>query len=102
KMMQFFHLQRQREFENAIVPGWSRKIFFQKFSRWPDDHWYEGAIFGSTPTMENKIAYRDYLQQIAQQHKRSRRWVLKEFEQEFGPDQWQDVFTQSSAVTFQP
>lgn len=91
KMIQFFQVQRQREFENGVVPGWSRKVFFQKFSRWPDQGWYRGSIFGEAPSMNDKLAYREYLQGIARQHRRSLSWVLNEFEKEFGPDSWHDL-----------
>lgn len=91
-MIQFFKAQRQKVFHENLVPGWSRKVFFQKFARWPEESWYRGAIFGDTPTHENQQAYRDYLQAIAQTHRRSLSWVLKEFEKEFGLDAWRNIF----------
>ena len=91
-MIQFFKAQRQKVFQNQLVPGWSRKVFFQKFARWPEESWYRGAIFGPEPTLAEQEAYRDYLQAIAQQHKRSFKWILKEFEKEFGPTAWEGVF----------
>lgn len=91
-MIQFFKAQRQKVFQENLVPGWSRKVFFQKFARWPEESWYRGAIFGDTPTLEEQQSYRDYLQAIAKTHRRSLSWVLKEFAKEFGADAWRNIF----------
>ena len=91
-MIEFFKAQRQKVFQTQLVPGWSRKVFFQKFGRWPEESWYYGAIFGPDPTMADKETYRDYLQAIAQQHQRSLKWVLNEFEKEFGSTAWKSIF----------
>jgi len=57
--------------------------------------WGLGAIFGDAPTLSNKYAYRDYLMQIAQKQGKSIAWVIEEFQQEFGSDDWQQVFLKS-------
>jgi superfamily II DNA or RNA helicase len=92
KMIRGFQTQRRMSFEAGHPPTLARRLFFQSFGRWPLDEWYQGAIFGPEPTLADQQAYKDYLIQIAQQHQRSLSWVIREFEREFGPDCWQDVF----------
>lgn len=92
QLLAFFRFQRRQTFESGQVPSWTRKVFFQRFSRWPQEQWYRHSIFGETPTLENKQAYRAYLLQVAQHHGRSLSWAVAEFQKEFGPEGWQAVF----------
>ncbi|MEO0490563.1 MAG: helicase-related protein, partial [Cyanobacteria bacterium J06659_2] len=96
KMRRFFKIQRRKTFEEQHTPSWTRKIFFQTFSKWPKEEWYRNAVFGPDPTEENAIAYKDYLVAIAQKHQRSLSWVFNEFQKEFGPHHpWRDIFRDS-------
>ncbi|MEO0408518.1 MAG: DEAD/DEAH box helicase [Cyanobacteria bacterium P01_A01_bin.135] len=92
QMLAYFKTHRRQAFEAGQVPDWTRKVFFQRFGRWPRDAWYRHAIFGDQPTLEDKQAYRDYLTRLAQHFGRSRSWVLNEFQREFGPRGWEAVF----------
>ncbi|MGF1536062.1 MAG: DEAD/DEAH box helicase [Elainellaceae cyanobacterium] len=94
KMLAFFRFQRRQTFESGQSPSWTRKVFFQRFSRWPRPEWYHHAIFGETPTLEDKQAYRDYVLHLAQHHGRSLPWAVTEFQKEFGPEGWEALFTE--------
>ncbi|MEB3358159.1 MAG: DEAD/DEAH box helicase family protein [Synechococcales bacterium] len=91
---EFFKAQRRKTFENGLSPSWTRKVFFQTFAQWPREEWYRGAVFGDRPTLADQRAYKAYLLALAQQHGRSLSWVLNEFQKEFGPDAWRQVFAE--------
>ena len=96
KMRRFFKVQRRETFEEGHAPSWTRKIFFQTFSKWPKEEWYRNAVFGPAPTEDDAQAYKAYLMAIAQKHQRSLSWVLNEFQKEFGPDhRWHNIFQDS-------
>ena len=92
KMYEFFRSQRQKTFKEGSAPNWTKRVFYEQFGCLPDVDWGLGAIFGDAPTLNNKYAYRDYLMQIAQKQGKSIAWVIEEFQQEFGSDDWQQVF----------
>ena len=94
KMIRVFRAQRQKTYREGAAPSWTRRIFFDQFGRWPDDAWCRGSIFGDCPTLLDKQAYKQYLGAIAQQQGKSLSWVIAEFQKEFGPYNWQDVFLQ--------
>ncbi|MGJ3246291.1 MAG: DEAD/DEAH box helicase [Elainellaceae cyanobacterium] len=94
-MVKIFQMQRRQSFEEGQTPNLARRLFFQQVGQWPNEDWYQGAIFGNAPTLDDKRAYKAYLIAIAQQHRRSLAWVIREFEKEFGQNQWQDIFTES-------
>ncbi len=92
KMYEFFRIQRQKTFREGSAPNWTKRVFYEQFGCLPETDWCLGSIFGDTPSLEDKYAYRDYLIQTAQRHGKSIAWVIEEFQQEFGFDSWQDVF----------
>lgn len=92
KMYEFFRDQRQKTFLEGSAPNWTKRVFYEEFGCFPEDNWSVGAIFGDMPTLEDKYAYRDYLIRIAQRQGKQISWVIEEFQQEFGPDNWQEVF----------
>ncbi len=97
KMRRFFKTQRRKTFEECHAPSWTRKVFFQTFSKWPKEEWYFGGVFGPAPTDEDARAYKAYLLAIAQKHERSLSWVLNEFQKEFGTgDRWYHIFQETS------
>ncbi len=92
EMIAFFQAQRKKTFREGAAPTWSDRVFFEKFNCLPKDAWCLGSIFGNTPTGADKQAYKNYLGAIAQRQGKSISWVISEFQKEFGPKNWQDVF----------
>lgn len=92
KQYDFFRNQRQKSFQEGAAPNWTKRVFFEEFGCSPEADWSMGAIFGDTPTLDDKYAYRDYLVTVAQRNGKSITWVIEEFEQEFGPETWREVF----------
>ncbi|NET31421.1 MAG: DEAD/DEAH box helicase [Cyanothece sp. SIO1E1] len=92
-LTKFFHAHRKRTFRRGRAPSWARRAFYDQFGRWPQESWCRGSIFGQNPTLENKHAYKRYLGILAQRQGKSFNWVINEFQQEFGSDDWQDVFS---------
>lgn len=90
-LIQIFHHQRRRTFHKGQGPNWARRAFYELTERWPEPSWYRGSIFGDQPTLADKQAYKQYLNQMAQRHGRAPTWIMAEFEQEFGPNSWQEL-----------
>jgi superfamily II DNA or RNA helicase len=91
-MIEFYRSQRQQMFHKGESLNWIKHKFYEKFGRLPEAAWCQGAIFGDRPTIDNKYAYRSYLMKQAQQQGKSISWVIEEFQQEFGDNEWQELF----------
>jgi superfamily II DNA or RNA helicase len=92
KMMEFFRIQRRKTFLENAAPAWTKRVFFEKFKCLPKSEWTRNAIFGENPSLNDKFAYKHYLSAIAQRQGKSISWVIDEFQQEFGIENWQEVF----------
>jgi hypothetical protein len=91
-MIEFFQAQRQISFREGAAPNWARRVFYDRFGFMPEAAWCQGSVFGPKPSPGDKFAYRDYLMAIATRQGKSISWVIEEFQQEFGPEGWQDSF----------
>lgn len=91
-MIEFFRSQRRKMFQEGSSLNWAKRLCFEKFGCFPEPSWCRGAIFGDEPTIEDKYAYRDYLMRLAQQQGKALPWVIEEFQQEFGEDEWHGFF----------
>jgi len=91
-MIEFFRQQRQKAFREAAAPNWAIHVFQEKFGCLPETVWGKGAIFGDEPTLSDKHTYRDYLGAIAQRQGKALPWVIEQFQQEFGAEDWQEIF----------
>jgi superfamily II DNA or RNA helicase len=89
EMIQFFHRQRRKTYEEAAAPNWAMRIFFEKYGFLPEDSWCLGSTFGNQPGFEDMQAYKLYLAQIARSQGKSIAWVISEFQKEFGMGNWQ-------------
>lgn len=94
-MVRFFQIQRRKTYQQGAAPAWSDRVFFEKFNSLPKDAWCSHAIFGPTPTLDDRYDYKYYLMAIAQRQGKSISWVISEFQKEFGPEAWQEVFRSS-------
>lgn len=92
KMYEFFKAQRQKTFNERLAPNWAKGEFHKQFGCFPEPGWCVGSVFGDTPTLPEKYAYRDYLTIVAQRQGKSIAWVIEEFQQEFGTDGWREIF----------
>lgn len=92
KQYEFFRSQRRKTFQQGAAPTWTISEFQRRFACSPEPNWYFGAIFGDTPTAEDKYAYCNYLMRVAQQYGKTIVWVIEEFEQEFGPGSYKEAF----------
>ncbi|MBD2092734.1 DEAD/DEAH box helicase family protein [Microcoleus sp. FACHB-1515] len=92
KMYDFYRTQRQKTYREGAAPNWTKSAFFKEFGSFPEAGWNFGAIFGDNPTDAEKIAYRDYLVRVAKQYGKSIAWVIEEFQEEFGSENWQTFF----------
>lgn len=86
KMYEFFRSQRQKTYRGELAPDWTTHVFQKKFDCLPEPDWYLGSIFGDSPTLQDKTAYRDYLMRIAQRLGKDMNWAIREFQQEFGDE----------------
>lgn len=91
-MIEFFRSQRRKMVQEGTSPNWVKRVFYEKFGSFPEAVWCRGAVYGDEPTSSDKHAYRDYLMQLAQRQGKSISWVIEEFQQEFGADEWQSFF----------
>ena len=91
-MIEFYRKQRKNMFQTGESPNWIKRIFFNKFGCLPEAHWCRGAIFGDDPTIADKHAFKNYLMRQAQQQGKDISWVMNEFQQEFGANEWEGVF----------
>jgi superfamily II DNA or RNA helicase len=89
QQMEFFRVQRQKTYYEGYAPNWTKRVFYEQFGCLPASSWCLGSIFGNTPTLHDKYAYRDYLVAIAHAQGKTISWVIEEFQQEFGFDSWQ-------------
>lgn len=92
EMIQRFHEQRQKTFQEGGSPAWAQRLFFEQYGHLPKDRWCFGSIFGKSPTPEDQEQYKHYLLAIAQRQGKSISWVIAEFQKEFGDEDWRDVF----------
>jgi superfamily II DNA or RNA helicase len=91
-MIEFYRAQRRKMFRDGESLNWIKHKFYEKFGRLPEAAWCQGAIFGDNPSIEDKMAYRAYLMGQAQRQGKAIPWVIDEFQQEFGSDEWQALF----------
>jgi superfamily II DNA or RNA helicase len=87
-----FQAFRKRVFHKGYAPDFARQEYFDCFGVWPPDAWSEGAIFGRSPTQRDLQAYQHYLGAIAQRQGKDIAWIIKEFDKEFGPNRWREIF----------
>jgi superfamily II DNA or RNA helicase len=92
QMIGYFHYQRQKTFREGYAPNWAIRAFFETFNCMPRDEWCLGSVFGPEATLADKQAFKNYLGAIAQRQGKSITWVINEFQKEFGPEHWQDLF----------
>lgn len=75
-------------FSSNYAPGWAAMVFKEAYGHWPPDTWAKGAVFGSSPTPENRDRYCQYLSAIAQRKQKPASWVNRYFVMEFG---WEET-----------
>ncbi len=92
RMVRYLRLRRRHDFQTGESPNWSRRKFFEQFGMEPDPDWFNGSIFGNTPSMSDRDAYKNYLMAIAQQQRKDWSWVIEEFQLEFGTENWRVMF----------
>lgn len=90
-----FHSMRQRVFQEGFAPNLAMRFFYDKYGFLPEDSWCLGSTFGLTSTLEDKQIYKKYLGKIAKRQGKSITWVISEFQKEFGPSGWEDIFLSS-------
>lgn len=87
-----FQRLRQKVFQEQLAPQFAMSLFYNRYGFLPEDIWCFGSIFGHQPPLEAKHSYRRYLSHIAKRQGKSISWVISEFQKEFGPDGWQEIF----------
>lgn len=92
KMVHFLRQQRPKDYRDGASSNWTKRKFYDRFGCQPDSAWFRGLIFGQSPTLEQKIEYRDHLMAIARKQGKPITWVIEEFQMEFGKEGWQSVF----------
>jgi superfamily II DNA or RNA helicase len=92
EMQHAFHALRKRHYQEGASPAWTTRKFFEQFNCLPKDDWCSGSIFGKSPSLSDKNAYKQYLMGLAQRQSKSISWVISEFQKEFGSTNWQEIF----------
>lgn len=91
KQLEFFREQRRKGYSEGAAPNWAKHIFYKEYGYMPEVTWCFGSIFGNSATLQQKVAYRNYLAKFVKQNGKSLAWAIEEFQQEFGEDSWQEV-----------
>jgi superfamily II DNA or RNA helicase len=87
-----FQAFRQRIFGKGYNPDFAKQEYFDCFGCWPPLEWYQGAIFGKSPNIQEMKAYQYYLGVIAQGQGKELDWIVSEFDKEFGAGCWREIF----------
>lgn len=89
-----FQAFRKRVFQKGYAPDFARQEYFDCFSTWPPEAWFEGSIFGKGASQQEMQAYQHYLGAIAQRQGKDFGWIVTEFDKEFGVNRWREVFSE--------
>lgn len=81
---QFYRSKLQEAYQKSFAPGWAAMVFKERYGHWSPDAWATGAIFGDSPTPEQRASYRNYLTAIAKRLEKPSSWVQRHMELEFG------------------
>lgn len=73
-------------YKKNYSPSWAAVTFREEYGSYPPDDWRRHAIFGESPTPEQRLEYSEYLKAQAQKHGKTDEWISMHTRFEFGRD----------------
>ncbi len=86
KQYQHYHELLKEAYHRGFKPVWADDKYYSQYKQWPPYKWMRDAIFGSQPTVADKIAYRQYLIQLMVADSQAIGWVNHHMRMIFGED----------------
>ncbi|NET12753.1 MAG: DEAD/DEAH box helicase [Okeania sp. SIO1H6] len=86
KQYQHYHELLKEAYHHGFKPVWADNQYYSQYKQWPPYKWMRDAIFGSQPTLADKIAYRQYLVQLMVADRQAIGWVNHHMRMIFGED----------------
>lgn len=81
-----YHELLAEAYHRGLKPVWADKQYKIQYGYWPPYKWMLGAIFGSQPTVTDKVAYRKYLVRLMIADGQAIGWVDHHMRMVFGED----------------
>ncbi|NET47132.1 DEAD/DEAH box helicase [Okeania sp. SIO2B3] len=84
KQYRHYHELLTEAYHRGLKPNWADKQYQIHYGYWPPYKWMHGAIFGSQPTVADKIAYQKYLLRLMKADGQCIGWVEHHMKMIFG------------------
>ncbi|MBD2101880.1 DEAD/DEAH box helicase [Leptolyngbya sp. FACHB-261] len=84
KKLLFYRRVAKEAFRKRRIPDHAAIRFKEQFGEWPPKEFRQNAVFESGPSDESQLAYRAYLQEIAQRESKNSAWIQVYMDFEFG------------------
>ncbi len=86
KQYQHYHELLKAAYHQGFKPIWADNQYYSQYKQWPPYKWMRDAIFGSQPTVADKIAYRQYLIRLMVADRQAIGWVNHHMRMIFGEE----------------
>ncbi len=86
KQYQHYHELLKEAYHRGFKPVWADNQYYSKYKQWPPYKWMRDAVFGSIPTVADKIAYRQYLVRLMVADRQAIGWVNHHMRMIFGEE----------------
>ncbi|NET29901.1 DEAD/DEAH box helicase [Okeania sp. SIO1I7] len=84
KEYRHYHELLTEAYHRGLKPNWADKQYQIHYGYWPPYKWMHGAIFGSQPTVADKVAYQKYLLRLMKADGQCIGWVEHHMNMIFG------------------
>ncbi|NET47085.1 DEAD/DEAH box helicase [Okeania sp. SIO2B3] len=84
KQYRHYHELLTEAYHRGLKPNWADKQYQIHYGYWPPYKWMHGAIFGSQPTVADKVAYQKYLLRLMKADGQCIGWVEHHMAMIFG------------------
>lgn len=84
KQYRHYHELLTEAYHRGLKPNWADKQYQIQYKEWPPYKWMHGAIFGSQPTVGDKVAYQKYLLRLMKADGQCIGWVEHHMKMIFG------------------
>jgi hypothetical protein len=81
--VQFYRTQLQQAFQRHYAPSWAALSFQETYGHYPPFAWGKGAVFGDSPSDQERGLYQGYLRAIASRLNKDDAWIERYFNLEF-------------------
>ncbi|NET47093.1 DEAD/DEAH box helicase [Okeania sp. SIO2B3] len=84
KQYRHYHELLTEAYHRGFKPNWADKQYQIHYGYWPPYKWMHGAIFGTQPTVADKVAYQKYLLRLMKADGQCIGWVEHHMKMIFG------------------